>query len=172
MKYSVQPTTIEKVMREDDFIVSKTDVKGRITYANRIFMEYSGFTEQELLGAPHNIIRHPDMPRGVFKLLWDTVQSGNEICAYVKNMSRDGSFYWVFANVSPVRDAEEKIIGFYSVRRKPKKEALDKIVPLYKEMLEAEQKAGTKDAISASLSIATDALLSVGVQYDEFILSL
>lgn len=172
MKYSVQPTSVEKIMREDDFIVSKTDIKGRITYANRIFIEYSGYTERELLHAPHNIIRHPDMPRGVFHLLWNTIQSGSEICAYVKNMSKDGSFYWVFANVTPVRDADETITGFYSVRRKPNREALEKIIPLYAEMLAAEQKAGTKDAVEASLALATNALQAAGVEYDEYILTL
>lgn len=88
MKYKVQPTSVERVMREDDFIVSKTDLKGRITYGNRIFMEFSGFSEAELLNAPHNIIRHPDMPRGVFKLLWDTLAERQEVFAYVKNMAR------------------------------------------------------------------------------------
>ena len=95
MKYKVTPTQHERLMREGDFIVSKTDLKGRITYCNRIFIEFSGFTESELLGAPHNLIRHPDMPRGVFQLLWDTLANGDEIFAYVKNMSKDGGFYWV-----------------------------------------------------------------------------
>jgi len=79
-------------MREDDFIVSKTDLKGRITYGNRIFIEFSGYAESELVGSQHNIIRHPDMPRGVFKFLWDTIQAKEECCAYVKNMAKDGSF--------------------------------------------------------------------------------
>lgn len=100
MKYKVEPNSREKVMRENDFIVSKTDLKGRITYGNRIFIEYSGYTEEELLGAPHNIIRHPDMPRGVFKFLWDTLAAEKECFAYVKNMAKDGSYYWVFANVT------------------------------------------------------------------------
>lgn len=101
MKYKVVPTSNEKVMREDDFIVSKTDLQGIITYGNRIFIEFSGYTEAELLGSQHNIIRHPDMPRGVFKFLWDTLHAEKECCAYVKNMAKDGSFYWVFANVTP-----------------------------------------------------------------------
>jgi len=75
MKKPITPTSVEKVMREDDFIVSKTDLKGRITYGNRVFVEFSGYEEEELLGAQHNIIRHPDMPRAVFKLLWDTIQN-------------------------------------------------------------------------------------------------
>ena len=73
MKNKTMPSSVERVMREDDFIVSTTDLKGRITYGNRIFIEFSGYGEQELLGAQHNIIRHPDMPRGVFKLLWERI---------------------------------------------------------------------------------------------------
>jgi PAS domain S-box-containing protein len=85
-----------KTFREDEIIVSKTDLKGLITYANKTFLDISGFTEEELLGQPHNIIRHPDMPQCVFKLLWKTVAKGDEIFAYVKNMCKNGDHYWVF----------------------------------------------------------------------------
>ena len=84
MKYgNIAPTQQERVMREQDFLVSKTDLKGRITYGNRIFIEFSGYSEAELLGKQHNIVRHPDMPRGVFKFLWDTIQQKRECFAYV-----------------------------------------------------------------------------------------
>lgn len=169
---AVQPTSIERVMREDDFIVSKTDVKGRITYGNRIFIEFSGYTEKELLGAQHNIVRHPDMPRAVFKLLWDTIQTGNECWAYVKNMAKDGSYYWVFANVSPTRDDEGKPTGYLSVRRKPKAETIKLVSGLYASMLAAEKQAGSRDAIAASSKILTDLLAEKGLSYEEFILSL
>ena len=91
MKRAIQPTSIERKMRENDFIVSKTNPKGIITYGNPIFIEFSGYTEAELLGSQHNIIRHPDMPRAAFKLAWDTIQSGREFFGYVKNMSKDGT---------------------------------------------------------------------------------
>jgi PAS domain S-box-containing protein len=172
MKYDVQPTNEELVMRDNEFIISKTDLQGKITYANRTFIEYSGFTEQELLGAPHSIIRHPDMPRGVFKLLWDTVQNGTEICAYVKNMAKSGAYYWVFANVTPVTDIMGKTVGYYSVRRKPKREAIQSIEPLYREMLQAEQRSAAKDAPAASLSLTVEKLREMGIEYDEFILNL
>ncbi|MEW8263014.1 MAG: PAS domain S-box protein, partial [Candidatus Thiodiazotropha taylori] len=87
MKPNVTPTTREIIMDENDFIVSKTDLKGRITYANRIFMKIAGYAEHELLNVQHNIIRHPDMPRGVFRLLWNVIESGQECFAYVKNMA-------------------------------------------------------------------------------------
>lgn len=172
MKYTVQPTNEELVMQDNEFIISKTDLQGKITYANRTFLYYSGYEENELLGAPHNIIRHPDMPRGVFKLLWDTVQSGVEICAYVKNMSRSGAFYWVFANITPVVDEKGSIVGYYSVRRKPKRSALEKVEPLYREMLLAEQQSGTREAISASLGLTQKKLREIGMEYDEFVLAL
>ncbi len=168
----VRPTSVEKVMREDDFIVSKTDTQGRITYGNRIFIEYSGYSERELLGAQHNIIRHPDMPRAVFKLLWDTIQARRECFAYVKNMARDGSFYWVLANVTPSFDAAGNVIGYYSVRRKPKAQAVKTVSELYRAMLGAEQRAGTRDAIAASGKLLSDLLAERKVEYDAFILSL
>ena len=172
MKYKVEPTNKERVMREDDFIVSKTDLKGRITYGNRIFIEFSGYTEEELLGAPHNIIRHPDMPRAVFKLLWDTISSGKECFAYVKNMSKDGGFYWVFTNVTPSYDTNGNMIGYYSVRRKPKASGVTVASQVYKAMLEAEQKAGPKQAMEASTKILVDILNEKGLSYEELVLAI
>ena len=172
MKYKVQPTTREKVMREHDFIVSKTDLKGRITYGNRIFIEYSGFSEQELLGAPHNIIRHPDMPRGVFKFLWDTLAQQQEIFAYVKNMAKDGSFYWVFANVTPDYDASGNVIGYLSVRRAPKRSAVDVLTGVYQLMLAEEEMAGPRGACDASLALLGSILKDKRMTYDELVLAL
>lgn len=169
MKSKVEPTSNEKVMRENDFIVSKTDLKGRITYGNEIFIEYSGYSESELLGAQHNIIRHPDMPRGVFKFLWDNIAAGTEVFAYVKNMSKDGGFYWVFANITPDYDAAGNIIGYLSVRRAPKRSAVQVLDGLYKLMLEAEQKAGPKDACDASLALLVSVLNEKGMSYEELI---
>ncbi len=169
MKNSIQPTNQEKVMRESDFIVSKTDLKGRITYGNEIFIEFSGYSEAELIGAQHNIIRHPGMPRGVFKFLWDNIASGNEVFAYVKNLAKDGSFYWVFANVTPDYDAAGQICGYLSVRRAPKRSALQVIEGLYRAMSEAETKAGPRDACEASLALLMGVLKEKGMSYEELI---
>ena len=98
---AIKPTGIERTFGEDEIIVSKTDLKGRITYANQVFLRIPGYTEKEVLGQPHNIIRHPDMPRCVFKLLWDTLEARREIFAYVINMACNGDHYWVFAHVTP-----------------------------------------------------------------------
>lgn len=168
-----QPTQQERVLEEDDFIVSKTDLKGLITYGNRIFIGISGYSEEELLGAPHNILRHPDMPRSVFKLLWDTLQAKREICAYVKNLAKDGSFYWVFANITPSFDHRGEVIGYYSVRRKPRTEAVKAVSALYRTMLEAERKAGDGQAgMKASQAILHRTLEEKGMGYEEFVLGL
>lgn len=159
-------------MRDDDFIVSKTDTKGRITYANKVFAEFSGFAESEFLGKQHNVIRHPDMPRAVFKMLWDRIQSGQEIFAYVKNICKDGSFYWVLANVTPSFDAAGKVVGYYSVRRKPNPKAVRIVHEIYKRMLAEEQRAGARDAIEASTRYLNGLLAEKGVSYEQFVLEL
>lgn len=171
MKYKVQPNEREKVMRESDFIVSQTDLKGRITYGNRIFIEFSGYSESELLGAPHNLIRHPDMPRGVFKYLWDTLAAGQECFAYVKNMAKDGCFYWVFANITPSYDQQGRINGYLSVRRAPKRTAVEVMAGVYKMMRAEEERAGPRDACAASLALLTGILAEKGMSYEEFIVS-
>jgi len=173
MKPKVAPTNVEKVMRDDDFIVSKTDTKGIITYCNEIFLEFAKYSNTELLGQNHNIIRHPDMPRVVFKLLWDTIQSGKEINAYVKNIASDGSYYWVFANITPVLDENSKIIGYYSVRRKPNKTVVDRIIiPLYQKLLAEEKKNSIGNQMAVSGKILNDLLNEKGMAYEELILSL
>jgi PAS domain S-box-containing protein len=172
MKQPVTPTSVERKMREDDFIVSKTDLKGRITYGNRIFIEFSGYSEAELIGTQHNIIRHPDMPRAVFKLLWDTIQAKRECNAYVKNMTKDGGYYWVFANVTPNYDRQGNITGYFSVRRKPKADAVATVTGLYRAMLAAERAAGARDAMAASTRILTDLLAEKGLSYDELVLAI
>jgi PAS domain S-box-containing protein len=172
MKSKVVPTDRERVMRPEDFIVSKTDTQGRITYGNRIFIEYSGYSEEELLGSQHNIIRHPDMPRGVFKFLWDTIGARRECFAYVKNMAKDGSFYWVFANITPSYRGDGQVVGYLSVRRAPKRAAVDVCADIYRLMLGEEQRAGAKDACNASLALLNGMLAQKKTGYEEFILSL
>jgi len=126
------PTNVEQFFDRSEIIVSKTDLKGRITYANRTFARLAGYSEAELLGQPHSIIRHPDMPRAVFKLLWDTLAERNEVFAYVKNLARDGSFYWVFAHVTPSMDADQNVVGYHSNRRVPRREVVSNVIePLY-----------------------------------------
>lgn len=172
MKRAITPTSVERVMRENDFIVSMTDLKGRITYGNRIFIEFSGYSEKELLGTQHNIVRHPDMPRAVFQLLWDKIQKREECFAYVKNMAKDGSFYWVFTNVTPIYDEGGTPVGYLSVRRKPKRSGVETASAVYAAMLEAEKKAGPANAIAASTKLLVDILNEKGLSYDELVLAI
>lgn len=155
-------------MKADDFIVSKTDLKGRLTYVNKIFIEMGEYSEAELLGKPHSIVRHPSMPKAIFKLLWELVQKGDEIFAFVVNKTKNGNDYWVFANVTPSLDENGKTVGYYSVRRKPNAAALEFIKTLYGKMLDAERSGG----LDASNKILTDLLNEKGVDYNEFIISL
>lgn len=142
MKYKIEPTHQERVMREGDFIVSVRQIpKGVSLIAIGFFVEFSGFQEAELLGEQHNIVRHPDMPRGVFRFLWDSVLQKKECFAFVKNMCKDGSFYWVFANVTPDLDASGQLAGCFSVRRKPSTKAVAVMTDIYNVMLE-EREAG------------------------------
>ena len=170
MKNVIIPINNELLLRDEHFIVSKTDPKGLITYCNRIFIEFSGYTEAELLGQQHNIIRHPDMPRAVFKLLWDTLKVGNEFIGYVKNMSKDGSFYWVFATVTPSFN-NNQLLGYFSVRRKPDPHKVQLIDSIYRKMLQVEQASGAKDAINASTEVLIDLVSATGKSYHEFIVS-
>ena len=155
-------------MGENDFIVSKTDTKGRLTYVNKIFIDLAEYTEEELLGKPHNIVRHPDMPKTIFKLLWERIQNKEEIFAYVVNKTKNGNDYWVYANVTASLDENGNIIGYYSVRRKPNADALATIKPLYATMLQAEKSGG----IAAGEKILNDLINEEGVSYDELIISI
>ena len=163
----------ELLLPRDDVIVSKTDLTGRITYANRTFCLISGFAEAELLGAPHSIVRHPDMPRAVFKLLWDTLCEGREIFAYVKNRSRSGDYYWVFAHATPSFNSSGTVIGFHSNRRAPERKALATIAPVYADVLQEERKhKNGKAALAAGTTRLMDIVRSKGLTYDELVFSI
>jgi len=145
----VTPVEKEVILKEEDFIVSKTDLKSRILYGNQIFIQMSGWSEEELLGQPHNILRHPDMPRCAFKVLYDHIQNGKEWFGYVKNLRKDGGYYWVFANISPTYDTKGNMIGYYSVRRKPIEGFKNIIEPLYKQLISIESSEGMEGGIRA-----------------------
>lgn len=170
----IQPTGRERTFAEDELIVSKTDLKGRLTYINTVFSSISDYSEMEILGSPHSVIRHPDMPRCIFKLLWETIQDGREIFAYVVNLAKNGDHYWVFAHVTPSFDASGAMIGYHSNRRVASRSILDNtIIPLYRSLLQTEaQHTDRKAGLAASSKMLEDLLKEKGVQYDEFILSI
>lgn len=169
----VTPTGRERTFRDEEIIVSKTDAKGIITYANQVFVRVSGYSEEELLGAPHNLIRHPDMPKCVFKLLWDTIARGDEIFAYVVNLCKNGDHYWVFAHVTPSFDAAGNITGYHSSRRTPDRKAVEQIKPIYAELLRRESQTNDwRNDMDAATAFLVSHLESVGMPYDEFVFSL
>ena len=171
-KTAVRPTGRESPFREDEIIVSKTDPRGRITYANSVFLRVSQYSAKELLGQPHSIIRHPDMPRCVFKLLWETIEAKGEIFAYVLNMASNGDHYWVFAHVTPTLDAHGNIIGYHSNRRKADPAQIAKIAPLYQSLLAEENRAADRKlGMQKSYDQFQALLRGKGTAYDEFVFS-
>ena len=151
----------ERPFHIEELFFSITDRRGVILHRNDVFTRISGYTTQELIGAPHSILRHPDMPRVVFKLLWDTIEAGQTIAAYVKNLARDGRYYWVMAVVMPSRD------GYLSIRLKPSSPIFPIVQQLYAELLtieraiECEPKRRTA-AMQASGKRLNEALASLG----------
>jgi PAS domain S-box-containing protein len=163
----------ERILGDDDLIVTKTDTKGHITYGNRVFERISGYAHDEFMGKPHNIVRHPDMPRCVFKLLWDTIAAGNEIFAYVLNRSKNGDHYWVLAHVTPSYSASGQLIGYHSNRRAPTRWAIDQITPVYQTLLTVEKQfENPKQQMAASLPAVVNFLKTKNMSYDEFLFSL
>ena len=167
---SAQPTGQERFFEENEIIVSKTDTKGRLTYANQLFLNIAGYSEEEILGQPHNVIRHPDMPRSVFKLLWETIKDGREIFAFVVNLCKDGAHYWVLAHVPPTYDRTGQISGYHSNRRVPDRQALAEIQSLYRRLAAVEHRhSQPKAAAEAGLEELNAILAEKKVSYDEFI---
>jgi PAS domain S-box-containing protein len=169
---TVTPTGVERFFPDEELIVSKTDLKGHITYANQTFIQIAGFTEEELLGQPHSIIRHPDMPRCVFKLLWDTLEARKEIFAHVKNMSKNGDHYWVFAHVTPTLGASGQVTGYHSSRRVPERAQVDLFSGIYSQLL-AEERRHTdwRVGMQAAGKILMNTIASKGMEYEEFVFS-
>ena len=123
--------------------MSRTDKHGIIEFANDYFVEISGYTKEELIGKPHSLIRHPDMPRIVFKVMWERIQNGKDILALVKNLAKDGRYYWVFTTFEPDRDLDSgEIFGYKAFRKAAPKDVVEIIEALYKELLAVEKEGG------------------------------
>ncbi|RBY97055.1 aerotaxis receptor Aer [Blastococcus sp. TF02-8] len=167
---AVRPTGRERSFSPDELIVSKTDPRGIITYANDVFLRVSGYQLDEVLGQPHNMIRHPEMPRAVFKLLWDTLGTGQEIFAYINNLAADGGHYWVLAHVTPSRGADGRVVGYHSNRRKPSAAAITRVQPLYTRLLAEERRhPNARAAVDASSRLLADVLAEQQQTYEEFV---
>ena len=163
-----QPLDEPREFRVEELFFSITDPKGIIRHGNEVFCRISGYTEAELFGEPHNIIRHPDMPRAVFQLLWDTIKAGRTIAAYVKNLAKDGRYYWVLAVVMPCEG------GYLSVRLKPTGSLLPAVEAIYADLLKVERRVEAetghrRQAIDASVEALLARLPEAGfADYDAF----
>ncbi|MGG7564980.1 PAS domain-containing protein [Rhodovulum sp. DZ06] len=170
---TVTPTGRARPFERSEIIVSKTDPKGIITYANDVFLRVAQMEEETALGAPHSIVRHPDMPRCVFKLLWDRVSAGEEIFAYVLNLASSGDHYWVLAHVTPSWGPDGKIVGYHSSRRAPRDNAVEVAAGLYRQLKAVEDAAGGKaDGMARGAAALGDFLKEKGLSYDELVFSL
>lgn len=159
---------------KDEIIVSKTDLTGKLTYGNRTFMRMAGLYEASCLGQQHNIIRHPDMPRCVFELLWNMLKDKQEVFAYVNNRSMNGDNYWVFAHVTPSLNAHGEIVGYHSSRRVPNRTTLkDKIIPLYEDLLRTEKShTGPKAGLKASYAKVEALLKDSKMNFNELMFAM
>lgn len=163
----------EVSFNENDFIVSKTDLTGKLTYTNKLFLDVAGYSEDEVLGKQHNIIRHKNMPRAIFELLWSTLKQEKEIFAYVVNSTKSGGHYWVIAHVTPSKQ-NGSVMGYHSTRRVPNRKVInDIIIPLYDQLNQIESSNSSKKAgLEASVAALNDTLAKRGQSYEEFIAGL
>lgn len=169
----IVPTGLETRFSEHELIVSKTDTRGVITYANDIFRKVSGYSEEELLGKPHNILRHPDMPRCVFKYLWEELKKGKEMFGYVINLAKNGNHYWVFAHMTPSYDNAGQLTGYHSSRRVAYRDALEPVVQLYATLRGIEERAPSPDVgMEAGYQALLKTLAEKNTDYDQFVFSL
>ena len=128
----------EEVLFDGRSLISETDLKGNITFVNRKFVEMTGYSKQEALGQPHNILRHPDMPKAAFEGMWKIIKEGKSWEGYVKNLRKDGKYYWVIVTIVPKKDENGNIIGYIASRKMPDRNQLDMIQAQYKEMIAKE----------------------------------
>ena len=169
----IVPTGVERTFGADEIIVSKTDPQGRLTYVNPLFIDISGYPESELIGQPHNIIRHPDMPRSLFQQLWTRIAAGDELFAYIVNLSANGDHYWVLAHVTPTLNPAGNIVGYHSNRRTASALAISRVQEIYRQLL-TEERAHTQTpaALAAGSARLTAILEGAGMSYDEFVWSI
>lgn len=170
MSKLLKPKPIEKEIKLDPsrVIMSKTNAKGIIEYANDYFMETCGYEEYELMGQPHNIIRHPDMPKIIFKLMWERLEEGKNIHALVKNLAKDGSYYWILTNFETKYDDNGNITSHIAKRKAAPGNAIYQIDKLYKTILAIENRKNPEIAEKYLFGLLEDR----GQNYDEFILEI
>jgi len=174
MRPDVSPTGRQRILDEKEIIVSKTDLTGKITYANNKFLNISGFQESELLSIQHNIIRHPQMPRVIFKFLWDRLSAKEEVFAYVLNLCKQGDHYWVLAHVTPSINNAGVVTGYHSSRRAVDQSIIQNTIePVYKLLLDIEQSSNSpKQGLESSYETLLSFIQEKGGNYDKWLFSL
>jgi PAS domain S-box-containing protein len=162
-------TGVERILERDAIIVSKTDRRGIITYANDTFLAMTGYTEAEVLGAPHSLLRHPAMPRSVFALLWDRIEAGRDVFAIVVNRAKNGDHYWVHAHVTPSLGPDGTIRGYHSFRRAVSREVVGQVEAVYERVVAEELRHSTKKAQArAGLALLEKTFGDLGRSYDRW----
>jgi PAS domain S-box-containing protein len=159
------PIDSEILIPENDEIISKTDPKGIITEANEVFAQISGYKVDELIGASHNIIRHPDMPKIMFKILWDRIKDKENIMAVVKNLAKDGSYYWVITDFVTTVDQNRNVLHYTAYRKPVNQKVKDAVIPLYKALCAIEELGG----MELSERFLNEYFKKLGMTYDEMI---
>lgn len=159
------PTGKEIRLSSNDLLVSKTDARGVITYANIKFVEVSGYKETELIGSPHNILRHPDMPQAIFYLMWQSIKNGRNIMAVVKNLSKTGDHYWVTTDFDIQRDRDGQVRNYIGFRQVAPKDVVKVIEPIYTKLLDIEKEHG----MDASIEYLEAFLEERQMSYNQFI---
>ena len=166
--YRPLPLDQEIVINSKEFIVSKTDEDGNILYANEFFTKVTGYTQSEVVGQPHNILRHPDMPKAIFFLMWQRIRSGKNITALVKNLAKSGKYYWVTTDFEIQKDTATGSVNYIAFRRLAPRKAIQIITPLYETLLDIEKKHG----LEASLMHLQGYLDERHMDFDEFMASI
>jgi len=159
------PTGVEIKLSSQKMLVSKTNSRGIIIYGNENFVDISGYSESELIGSPHNILRHPDMPKAIFYLMWQRIRKGKNIMAVVKNLSKNGDHYWVTTDFDIRKDRDGKIQSYMAFRQSAPRNVIDTIEKLYEKMLEIED----EHSMDESLEYLDGYLEERGMDYDKFI---
>ena len=166
MKSEPSPPTENEIKLDPNImLVSKTDAAGVILYGNNNLTDVSGYSEEELIGSPHNMLRHPDMPKAIFYVMWESIRKGNNIMAVIKNLAKNGDHYWVTTDFDIQKNREGKIRNYIAFRHAASRDILKVIEPLYAKMLEIEQESD----MDTSLEYLENFLGRKGMTYNEFI---
>jgi len=164
---SNRPISIDEeiIVPENEVLISATNPKGIITDANEVFTKISGYSADELIGSSHNVIRHPDMPKIMFKILWDRIKDKENIMAVVKNLAKDGRYYWVLTDFVTTVDVDRNIVKYTAYRKSVNQKVKDAVIPLYKALCAIEEFGG----MDFSEKFINDYFKTTGMTYDEFI---